>query len=88
MRNSAVLFSKLKRVYERLAHNHPLDFQGGSWRLPYEIAQYILLGTLLRLCQEAGFMRIPQLLLASAMNAWYIGTKSLRCTAMLIFPFQ
>jgi len=48
-----VLMQQLKRVYEHLSDNKPLDFRGGSWRLPYEVAQNCLFAPLLRLCQSA-----------------------------------
>jgi DNA repair photolyase len=47
---------QLKRVYEHLAENQPLGFRGGSWRLPYEVAQSVLFASLLQLCQAAGIM--------------------------------
>jgi DNA repair photolyase len=48
------LMYQLKRVYENLAQDRPLDFHGGSWRLPHEVAQTALIAPLLRLCQSAG----------------------------------
>ena len=50
-----LLMQQLKRVYEHLA-DHPLDFRGGSWRLPHEVAQPALLAPLQQLCQEAGIV--------------------------------
>ena len=47
------LMLQLRRVYEHLSHDRPLDFRGGSWRLPHDIAQMLLFATLLQLCQEA-----------------------------------
>jgi len=49
-----MLMHKLKHVYEYLAGNQPLEFRGGTWRLPHGVAQSALLDPLLRLCQEAG----------------------------------
>ncbi|MDR0328522.1 MAG: hypothetical protein LBI05_09535 [Planctomycetaceae bacterium] len=49
-----VLMQRLKRVYENMAQDRPLDFHGGSWRLPHEVAQNALIAPLLQLCQAAG----------------------------------
>jgi len=51
-----VLMRQLKQVYKHLAGDRPLDFRGGSWRLPYEVARSVLLAPLLQLCQEAGIV--------------------------------
>jgi hypothetical protein len=51
-----MLMSKIKRVYEHLSQNRPLDFHGGSWRLPYEVAQSALLAPLQILCQQADIL--------------------------------
>ena len=50
------LMRQLKRVFKHQADNHPLDFRGGSWRLPLDVAQLTLLAPLLQLCQEAGIV--------------------------------
>jgi DNA repair photolyase len=48
------LMNKIKRVYEHLSAGKPLEFRGGSWRLPQDIVQHVLFAPLLELCQEAG----------------------------------
>jgi hypothetical protein len=48
------LMLQLRRVYEHLSGNRPLDFRGGSWRLPHEVAQICLFAPLQQLCREAG----------------------------------
>ena len=50
------LMQQLKRVFEHQADNRPLDFCGGSWRLPHDVAQDTLLTPLLQLCQEANIV--------------------------------
>jgi DNA repair photolyase len=45
---------QLKRVYEHLTQNRPLDFRGGSWRLPHDVVQSVLLAPLQSLCSESG----------------------------------
>jgi len=49
-----LLMQQLRRVYEHLAGNRPLDFRGGSWRLPNDVAQSALFAPLLQLCEAAG----------------------------------
>ena len=49
-----LLMQKFKRVYNHLAQDQPLDFRGGSWRLPREVSQPVILAPFLQLCQEAG----------------------------------
>jgi len=49
------LMRQIKLVYEHQAGNRPLEFRGGSWRMPYEVA-LPLLAPLQQLCQEAGIV--------------------------------
>ena len=49
-----LLMQQLRRVYEHLVGNRPLDFRGGSWRLPHDVAQVALFAPLLQLCEAAG----------------------------------
>ena len=49
-----LLMQQLLRVYEHLAGNRPLDFRGGSWRLPHDVAQVALFAPLLQLCELTG----------------------------------
>jgi len=48
------LMLQLRRVYEHLSGNCPLEFRGGSWRLPHDVAQTALFAPLLQLCETAG----------------------------------
>ena len=52
----SLLMQKFKRIYKHLAQNQPLNFRGGSWRLPHHVAQAAIFMPLLQLCQEAGII--------------------------------
>ena len=54
--NLSAPMQQLRCVYEHLSGNQPLEFRGGSWRLPHEVAQNLLFAPLLQLCREAGIM--------------------------------
>jgi hypothetical protein len=48
-----VLMQQLRRIYGHLSGNRAIEFRGGSWRLPHDVAQVSLFDPLLRLCQAA-----------------------------------
>jgi len=50
-RLSAVM-EKMKQVYEHLAQNHSLEFRGGSWRLPDNVAKELIVNPVLSLCNQ------------------------------------
>ncbi|MGL4593206.1 MAG: radical SAM protein [Thermoguttaceae bacterium] len=50
------IMRRIKIVYESLCDNQPLEFRGGSWRLPHDIAQIELVAPLLQLCNNSGII--------------------------------
>ena len=43
---------KMKRIYEHLSQEQPLVFRGGSWRLPTDLADRMVIGPFLDLCRR------------------------------------
>ena len=43
---------QMKRVYQHLSAGQPLVFRGGSWRLPPSVAEELIVGPFLKLCDR------------------------------------